>query len=349
MEVITCDKKGTFHDIDFLQVFAHMPIIRDIIYGAATYGVSIDELCDKVNIKASDLHDSEKKLDFASAYRVWEEAVLLTKDKLLGLHLGEITSPTILGMVGHLMQVSETLKDAFESVSNFGRVATDMFKYSIRRKDGQYVLTYEASPLWIKQSEDSARQATEQAMAGTLNVFFLLSGRIIPLKTTFRHKRAGQLAEYERLFHSPINFNAVANELIFSLDQLERKITTHDRSLHKVFKRILEEKKRTGVPRKFGDELKRIILLDFAGQPPAIEILASHVNIGVRSLQRKLRAENISYRELSSLIKRELARQLLSNSKTKVSYIASVLGYSEPSAFRRAYKSWTNTTPRKTN
>jgi len=330
-------------------MFAHMPIIRDIVYGAAAQGASIKELCSKAGIETSDLNDSEKKLDFITAYQVWEHAVKLTKDKLLGLHLGEMANPTILGLVGHLMQSSPTLKVAFENVSTFGQIATDMFTYSIRKEGEVYILSYKPASLWIKQSPDSARQATEQAMAGTIHVFYLLAGeKIIPSSVTFQYRRPASIIEYERIFNSLLKFNSTSNELVFEVAQLEKRVLSYDKSLYKVFNTILQSKKADNSKRlTLKAELSKVILDHFAGQPPPIEVMASHLNLGVRSLQRKLESEKISYRQLSSDLKQNLARQLLSNAELKVGYISTILGYSEPSAFRRAFKSWTKTSPRK--
>src|ERR1041385_7341286 len=112
-------------DILRQSLYAHMPIIRDIVYGAAARGVSLHEFCRKLKIDVADLDDSEKRADFETSCRAWELAVKMTGDSQLGLHLGENTNPSIMGMVGLLMQNSKTLLDAFRQVSKYGRVATN--------------------------------------------------------------------------------------------------------------------------------------------------------------------------------------------------------------------------------
>ncbi len=347
--MITCAKRVTFYDRPFPRTFAHMPIIRDIIYGAAARGADVGSLCDKAGISIAALNDSEKQLDFVSAYQVWEYAVKMTGDKLLGLHLGESTNPTILGLIGHLMQSSPTLKDAFENVSKYGVVATDMFRYRISMQSNRYVLQFEPATLWLKQSPDSARHAVEQAMAGTLNVFYLLSGnRTYPAQTNFSFKRPAPLEEYERVFNSSLCYNTESNQLIFEKNQLEKNVLSYDKSLYKVFNAMLKEKRASRKELdKFSERLKKIILTEFNGQVPPIEVLASHMQLTARSLQRKLELEKTTFRAVSTTIKKELAKQFLNNPEVKVGYVASVLGYSEASAFRRAFKSWTNTSPRK--
>jgi len=160
-------------------MFAHMPIIRDIIYGAVARGADLNELCAKLDLSAYDLNDSDKKLDFKQAYLSWEFALKITSDPLLGLHIGESTNPSIMGLVGHLMQSSPTLKDAFQSVCQYGEVATDMFKYRMVQSREEIALRFEPHSIWVETSPTSARQAVEQAMAGTLHAFYLLGGKTV--------------------------------------------------------------------------------------------------------------------------------------------------------------------------
>lgn len=328
-------------------MYAHMPIIRDIVYGAVARGVSLQQLCDELDIAAADLNDSEKKLDFKKAYKAWEIAVKLSRDEQLGLHLGESTNPTILGLVGHLMQSSPTLLEAFRNVTVHGEVATNMFHYVIKEKKEEILLQFKPAALWLKLSPNTARHATEQAMAGTLQVFYLLSGqRIWPAQATLAFKRSGDVKEYNRVFHSEVIFKGNYNQLTFNRNQLEIPVISYDQSLYKVFDRLLVEKKRKIKANGITDQLRQIILSEFKGQLPGIEIIASRLNLTPRSLQRRLADENTSLRTLGAEIKKELAHEFLSSSEVKVAEVASLLGYSEASAFRRAYKTWTNKTPR---
>src|SRR5690349_7388628 len=160
-------------------MFAHMPIIRDIVYGAANRGASLSVLCEVLQITVEDLSDSEIKLDFDRACKTWEHSVHLTKDNLLGLHIGESSTTSILGMVGNLMQSSPDLLSAFETMTQFSSMVTDMFRYSIKVSGDEVLLTFEPAALWMSTSPQSARHATEQAMSGTLHVFYLLTGKKI--------------------------------------------------------------------------------------------------------------------------------------------------------------------------
>ncbi len=324
-----------------------MPIIRDILFGAANKGASLVDLCTTLNISLEELNDSENYLDFDRAYKTWEEATRATRDKFLGLHLGESTHPSILGLIGHLMLSSPNLEEAFKRVCQHGKLATDMFVYDWKKSKENFILTFQPADLWLKISEKSARQAVEQAMAGTLNVFRLLAGKsIFPVSVTFQFAKPKELYEYERIFKSEIQFSADLNQLIFSVHDLATPVVSYDKSLYALFDQLLEARSASLAGKSnFADQVSDYLLKKFRTQIPSVEVISSSMNMTPRTFQRKLREAGESYRGLSARLRKEMALKLIRNSEHKMEEIAEMLGYSEASSFRRAFKGWTDTQP----
>lgn len=320
-------------------MFAHMPIIRDILYGAASRGASLTELCQKLEIPIEELNDSEKSVGFEKAYQAWEVSVNATRDPLLGLHLGETATPSILGLIGHLMQSSPDLLTAYQQVCKHAAIATDMFTYSIESTADQAILKYEPARLWLKVSELSARQAVEQAMAGTLSVFYLLSGKkVTPLHTELSFSRPRSKSEHERVFGA-ITFSKKRNVLVFKTSDLRIKVTSYDQSLFSLFDKIIREKaEKLARNVSLSDQVKRILAQEFKGQLVPTTTLAAQLNMSARTFQRKLNEEGTSYRELSLNLRKELAVLLLKKRGSSVREVARMLGYSEASALRKALK-----------
>ncbi len=300
-------------------------------------------MCHKLEISLDELNDSEKYLDFASAYKSWEIAMSATNDKSIGLHLGETTNPSILGLIGHLMQSSATLISAFQSVCQHGKVATDMFYYGWEETDKEFTLTFQPAEAWIKISEKSARQAVDQAMAGTLNVFKLLAGKnVFPIKACFQFSRPKEIREYERIFQSVLKFSSPKSELIFRHADLDIPLISYDKSLQALFDQLLTERAKSFLnANTFSNRVCSCLLEEFKTQIPPIEVVAARMNMTVRTFQRKLNAEGETYRRLSGRLRKDMALKLMHNSNHKIDTIAEMLGYSEASAFRRAFKGWT--------
>jgi len=320
-------------------MFAQMPIIQGILYGSTQRGARLSELCDAIGISQSDLGDSEFKVPFEQACLTWECCAKQTNDNLLGLHLGEVSTMSVLGLVGNLMQSSPDLLSAFEKMTHYIDLATDMIIFGVKQNAHEVALTYNPKPLWVKTGSVSIRHSMEQSMAGTLHVFGLLTGKKIkPVKAIFKHKRGGDLDEYHRVFGGDVQFNGIGNYLVFSKDELFTPILSSDRSLFAFFEKILKEKKSSHhLPLK--EQIKHLVRTEFQGLIPSIEVVAIRLNMTPRTLQRKLEAEGVSFRSLVHCVQLETATQLFKLNGS-VSQVADMLGYSDPSAFRRAFKKW---------
>lgn len=328
-------------------MFAHMAIIRDILLGAEKHRGNLAAMCQTLDIDPADIYHSDIKVPFEKSYRAWEIAVEQTGDHHLGLHIGEHTNPSIMGLVGYLMQSCPNLEEAFRSVCSFSVVATDMFAYSISTTGNEARLTFQPCDPWVRISPMSARQAVEQAMAGTLNIFRMLAGnKIFPHQVLLGYGRQKNLSEYERIFQAPVKWNAPSNTLVFTHRQLQTPVLSYDESMMGVFCDLIKKRFAKVETDTFENRIKREIMTTFKGQLPSIESMAACFNMTVRSFQRKLEEEDLSYRQLCSGLGKDFATSLLSTQHAKVAEVASALGYGDTRAFQRAFKSWTGQTPR---
>jgi AraC-like DNA-binding protein len=75
------------------------------------------------------------------------------------------------------------------------------------------------------------------------------------------------------------------------------------------------------------------------------EIIAEDLYMSQRSLQRRLREEGTTYKELLNETRRDLAAQYIKASSVSINEITYLLGFSEPSNFSRAFKRWTGVSP----
>ena len=78
---------------------------------------------------------------------------------------------------------------------------------------------------------------------------------------------------------------------------------------------------------------------------PEIGAIARQLAISPRTLQRRLAAEGVSYQQLVDLLRREVAERLLRDASVSIGEVGYLLGFSEPSAFHRAFKRWCSVTP----
>lgn len=322
---------------------AQMHILRDIIYGISAKGADFTKVCEEVGIDPAQLKDAEQWAAYKPAAEIWDVAIRHTGDELIGLHLGEALSPTILGMLGYLMQSSKTLLEAFAMLSKYNILYSTMMKFHFTEHANEVSIHYEPALRWQNEYYESARQSVEISMSGLLVLFKKLSGKsVFPIQVELAYPPRKK-SEYVRIFQSAIRFNADQNRLIFRKDDLLQDIVSHDKSFFTFFNATLEHKlQQLTRLEKTAEQLSRIIMRDFKGKVPPVEIAASELNMTVRSLQRKLKDENTTYRDVTQKIRRDLAASLMANSKFRPSEVAEILGYSDLSSFSKAFKKWSD-------
>jgi AraC-like DNA-binding protein len=320
---------------------AQMTILRDIIYSASTHGADFKKVCEELGFEPDELNNSGVMAPYEKAAPLWSVVIKHTKDPLLGLHLGEELSPTILGMIGYLMQSSKNLYESFHIVIKYWELFSSMSKLSMEQQEGHVLISDESIIVWQHQYPEDARQAVEFALSGVIKLFKMLSGRkVLPVRVEFAYPPRS-VHEYERIFQTPIHFNGTCNTLTFRKSDLLIPILSYDKSLFEFFNNTLGQKLKSLQGNElFSDKIKQLIINDFKGQTPSIEIASAKLNMTPRSLQRKLKEDNTSYRTIITDLKKELAQTIMGQSDFRVGEVAELLGYADSSSFRKAYKKW---------
>ena len=329
-------------------LWVSMPIIQNIVMGTGCNCAEIDLICQSGDITREQLEDYDLKLSLQQNCAIMEAALAISADQTLGLHVGEKTSPVVLGITGHLMQSSKDVLTALENLQQFTTVFTRLYNFYMEIKKDEVYYFCEPLEVWNNISPETARQSVDIAYAGALHILYLLTGRLFyPKKVNYRYTRLADTSEHERIFKCVPLFNQPCNSIVFSLADLKTPVIGHNRELNTLFKNLLEteiKKENNGVT--FGSEVKQMILLNYQFDFPQLEEIAEKMHMAPRTLQRKLKEENSSFRQLLDSIKQELACNMLVNKRLSIAEIAYKLGYAEPSTFQRAFQQWMGRSPK---
>ena len=95
----------------------------------------------------------------------------------------------------------------------------------------------------------------------------------------------------------------------------------------------------------FADALRRLLRTELLSSDCSVAEVAERCMIHRRTLSRRLRAEGTAFRRLSDEVRFDIACRLLGNRKMTFAQIATTLGFSEASAFTRAFRRWSGQTP----
>jgi AraC-like DNA-binding protein len=142
-----------------------------------------------------------------------------------------------------------------------------------------------------------------------------------------------------------VSFGQLADEAVFGGADLRRPLVSHSPELSALFNDRAEELLAESGGERASERVRAALRRLLRGEVPDVQAVARANGVSVRSLQRKLLAENTSFAALLDETRRDLACELLARTSSDVAEIAFVLGFSSPTSFHRAFKRWRRTTP----
>jgi AraC-like DNA-binding protein len=279
----------------------------------------------------------------AAFARVLEECARVTKDECFGLHFGATYNPKDAGAVTYVVLNSPTVAAAFDNAARYLHLHNEAVKI-FRTTEGSRIYFRHVLPdLGLK----SIRQQNEYSMAVALNVLRIMAGSTwVPLEVQFAHEAPRETSEHTRIFGCPVSFACETNALALEREFIDRQVPAADPRLYPILKRYLDDFLRA-TPREddFLSSVRKTITESMGDGHSKLGVVAKHLAMSPRGLQRRLEEHGVDFKALVNDTRRRFAIDYLRNPNHTLTEIAFLLGYSEVSAFNRAFKRWTGSTP----
>jgi AraC-like DNA-binding protein len=310
-------------------------------------GVPAEELGRALQLDAGALATPDHRVPGSSVERLWEEAERRTHDPHLGLHMGESHHPGALNILGYVVLSCRTARDVLDRLARYAAILNDGLRVRVDSEGALTLCRFEAVAGLENYLARAPRQPIEAMYAGVVVTMRNLTGRAIePRRVTFCHPPPADLAEHRRIFGPTVHFDAAENQLGFLTSDLDAHVRSSNPELLEVFERhanaVVDELDEHGPASR---RVVRVLTGRVKGIAPTLDEVAAELAMSGRSLQRTLRGEGTSYQLLLDNVRRELAVRHLAVRGTSAAEVAFLTGFSEPSAFSRAFRRWTGLTP----
>jgi AraC-like DNA-binding protein len=250
------------------------------------------------------------------------------------------------GMYGYALMSCLEMRDYFLLGVKYHSLATPTLTIEWSERDGRAVWTF-PDALLVNESPDIRRFLIEQQYAQHVTHLQDVFGRpCFPLKACFSYAAPAHAAIYERYLGCPCVFGHPLCELHYDAAILDQRPLLAHRLTATVLQQTCEGligNART-LPGMAGEVYQR--LLRRPGEFPDMETIASRLGMTSRSLRRHLTAEGTSFSAILDDVRSSLAVEYVRTTKMNGDDIALLLGFSEPTNFRRAFKRWTGKTTR---
>ena len=277
--------------------------------------------------------------------QVLEEASRQSGCDNFGLYYGQQFKPQALGLLGYIGLCSATVEQA---LINFARA------FPLHQRDSLIRLVDEGECYRFDyQVRHGAilcrRQDAELTLGMALNLIrHVLGSHWAPRAVHFEHPRPEQWHEHCKAFDAPVYFEQPFNSLVIPKRGLDRLMPEGDPMLLLVMQDSLSQLSRLGQRSErdlFNDVREQVRQQLLVGEP-TLELAAEQLGMSSWSLQRRLREQNLSFSTVVDGLRRELATHYLRQHQLPISNLAPLLGYSEASAFSRAFRRWFGVSPR---
>jgi len=274
----------------------------------------------------------------------WTRASKMLGDPAFGLTIATVWQPSDFHALGCAFMASTTLRDALNRLVRYNAVVYDVISYSLAEQDGRAILSY--NPVHGKLDEPAILEDTRWAVV--LDACRRVYGaNLDPLEVIFWHAEPESgMDEFIEYYRCPLRFGEPIASMTFPSEVLDRPLPGSNRELALSLDRTLidyiEKLQRDDIVSRTQSAISEYL----SSGDIASEVVAGKLNIGTRSLQRKLAAEGTTYRKLLDSVRQELAESYVTDGNFSLTEISYLLGFSSQAAFSRAFKRWTGVTPR---
>lgn len=262
-------------------------------------------------------------------------------DPLLGLHVGQTIQARHFGVLGSVLLACENLAGALQRLERYLRLVFDVVPMSCRYGEGWFEI------VWDFSEYRTGRLVNETGSVAMMQFCrALVRGTATPLLIDFYHPGPSDTASYEAFFGCPVRFNQAQEIIRFPSGLLALPLKSPDPALIALLEqhadRLLAQLPEQS---EVVEQVRKAITGELRDGEPNVERIAETLHCSRRTLQRRLQEAGATFRGELNLVRYQLALSYLRDPRLQILDIAMLLGYSEHSAFTRAFKEWTGRAP----
>jgi AraC-like DNA-binding protein len=260
------------------------------------------------------------------------------------LLVGQQLNPMAKGVLANLVTQAEDLGEALQIFQRNMALMSEGEHLRLEPAGRGLKLIYEFVP-----PADGHRFAVERSMSAALTWARALTGvELFPDEAGFRHGMAGPRAHYHALFGSGLRFAQAHDYLIMRDAHLRLPLRSANRYLkHLLSTRVETLLRGMAANEQVSRQVQCLIEAVLAQGAPSVGSIAKQLNMSRQTLHRRLQSEGLNYRQVLEATRRKRAIEGLSGNPDNLEGLSQSLGFSDLSAFFKAFKSWYGLSPRR--
>jgi AraC-like DNA-binding protein len=302
--------------------------VQGILQAAARLGVEVPT--------GLQVLDRDARIPLESQDELWEGLCAASDDPLLGLRLGSALQVGHLDMVGALLMSCETFGEALEALLEYYPIIAEGSEFTLTRTGGQAVLAY-GSSYHVRRAE-----RVEAVLASLVHLSaWITGGHVRPVALRISHAARGPSDRYRELLGLTPAFGARDDALTFTEDDLAVPLIQANAPMREHLRRLAD----TQLQRLGAQSLAARVQTALREHPRwGKDRIAEGFGLSGRHLNRRLAEEGSSFKLLREQVLLAMAEQFL-HGPARMADVAERLGFSDESAFAKAFRRWSGMTP----
>ena len=317
-------------------------ISSNAVYSFINYlhilGIERTQCFELINLTEQQLNQ-QKLVDIKHYQALYDHAKSCLHVNNLGFRYGQHIHTDRWGVLGQIIFTSPTLEVALANQRRYQSIAGSLGTPSFTIENNTVTLK------WLPAIENSEQLAEELITSWIEFARRLTRSTTSPFHVYFSHLCLTTPLEYQQYFDCPVTFNHDFTGLVISSKLLKSASSGANVELNKTLTKYADSLLSEHSIQNPIEVTTDFIATQLPYKKPSLQSLSLYLNVSERTLQRRLNELNTSFSELVDQVKKDIAINYLTHSQRSLNDIAELLGFSELSAFNRAFKRWQQTSP----
>jgi AraC-like DNA-binding protein len=314
--------------------------LQDLQRLAKLHDTDLDAAMRAVGLSASILHRPDERIEFNRLCALLDHCARVWDMPDLALRLTRYQYLDILGPVGHVTRMARDLRGALTAIAGNLDINSNAVIARLSEQDGVATIVIDTLV-----QPPGADHFILLSLGLARNIIVMVGNAPLELIEVSLRQSAGNIrASTETWFRCPVHFGAEQNALHFDNAILDHRIERSDEAYRAIVERYFATT-RLETPDGTTEAARQEIARQMEFGISTLESLAARLQIEPRSLQRRLKEEGISFRDLMEEWRRTRALSLVTQTRLPLAQVALALGFADPSVLTRAFQRWYGEAP----
>ena len=306
------------------------------------YGLDSTAMLKRHGIDPALLSNPDARIPSGTWDAVTREAADYIPDPAFGLLAARCWHPSNLGALGYAWLTSSTLRTALGRLVRYWHLLGEASSARLEDSSAGLVLVVE------RQAPDPATNeiVVDFAMSLVMDMCRMNAGSTLrPVTIQMRRPRPKDRSPYRRFYGCAVHFDADEDGITLSYKDVDRALPSSNRQIAATMDRILVERLAELDKSDIVARCQANLLEQLSSGDVSEDAMADQLHMSRRTLQRKLADSDLTYKQLVDDTRQDLAMRHLDDPRHSITDVTFLLGFSQQSAFTRAFKRWTGMSP----